>query len=78
LPETILDAAESVSSADFVGVNAAHAPVELAEGAAVDLLAFGKCQPCFVALVWSVEICTQAPAVLVADEEIAFNARSAS
>jgi hypothetical protein len=40
LPETTLDTAEWVASADLIGVDAADAPVEFAQAAAVDFLAF--------------------------------------
>jgi hypothetical protein len=50
LPETTLDAAEWVASADLIGVDTTHTPVEFAQGAAVDLLAFRRCQLYVVAV----------------------------
>jgi len=44
LVEAALDTAEWVAGADLAGVDAAHAPVELSQGAAVDLLACSRCQ----------------------------------
>jgi hypothetical protein len=41
--KTLLDAAEGVSGADLVGIDAAHTPGELAREAELDFLAFQNC-----------------------------------